>query len=86
MFMFILEKCHKAQLLNCKLSFAMWTITQNAVTTFEFVNPLSANPIKWSNTLKQFVGNLRTDCLSVFDHFVELALKGLTFDSKILKG
>ena len=24
------------------------------------VNPLSANPTKWSNTLKQFVGNLST--------------------------
>ena len=35
--------------------------------------PLSANPTKWSNTLKQFVGNL-----SVFDHFVKLMLKGLT--------
>ena len=23
------------------------------------LNPLSANPIKWSNTLKQFVGNSR---------------------------
>ena len=23
------------------------------------VNPLSANPAKWSNTLKQFVGNLQ---------------------------
>ena len=34
------------------------------------LNPLSANPTKWSNTLKQFV-------LSVFDHFVKLALKGL---------
>ena len=22
-----------------------------------FLNPLSANPTKWSNTLKQFVGN-----------------------------
>ena len=32
---------------------------------------------KWSNTLKQFVGNLPTNCLSVFDHFVGLALKGL---------
>ena len=42
------------------------------------VNPLSANPIKWSNTLKQFVGNLPANCLSVFDHFVGLALKGLT--------
>ena len=32
---------------------------------------------KWPNTLKQFVGNLPTNCLSVFDHFVGLALKGL---------
>ena len=43
----------------------------------KFLNPLSANPTKWSNTLKQFVGNLPTNCLSVFDHFVGLALKGL---------
>ena len=41
------------------------------------INPLSANPTKWSNTLKQFVGSLPTNCLSVFDHFVILALKGL---------
>ena len=27
----------------------------------------------------QFVGNLPTNCLSVFDHFVGLALKGLSF-------
>ena len=40
-------------------------------------NISSANPTKWSNTLKQFVGNLPTTCLSVFDHFVGLALKGL---------
>ena len=40
------------------------------------LNPLRANPTKWSNTLKQFVGNL-PNCLSVFDHFVILALKGL---------
>ena len=40
------------------------------------VNPLSANPIKWPNTLKQFVGKLPTNCLSVFDHFVKFALKG----------
>ena len=40
-------------------------------------NPLSANFTKWSNTLKQFVGKLPTNCLSVFDHFVGLALKGL---------
>ena len=40
-------------------------------------NPLSANFAKWSNTLKQFVGSLPTNYLSVFDHFVQLALKGL---------
>ena len=34
------------------------------------VNPLSANFTKWSNTLKQFVVKLPTNCLSVFDHFV----------------
>ena len=43
-------------------------------------NPLSANPTKWSNTLKQFVGNWQTNCLSVFDHFVILALKRLIAD------
>ena len=41
-----------------------------------FFNPLSANPTKWLNTLKQFVSNLLTNCLSVFDHFVRLALRG----------
>ena len=41
------------------------------------VNPLSANPTKWSNILKQFVDNLTVNCLSVFDHFVGLAIKGL---------
>ena len=40
-------------------------------------NPVSANPTKWSNTPKQFFGKLPTNCLSVFDHFVKLALKGL---------
>ena len=40
-------------------------------------NPLSANSTKWSNTLNQFVGKLPTNCLRVFDHLVELALKGL---------
>ena len=41
------------------------------------VNHLSANPTKWSNTLKQFVGKFPTNFLSVFDHFVGLALIGL---------
>ena len=33
-------------------------------------NPLSGSPTKWSNILKQFIGKLPTNCLSVFDHFV----------------
>ena len=45
------------------------------------INPLSANFAKWSNTLKQIVGELQTNCLSVFDHFVGLALKGLNVNS-----
>ena len=50
------------------LFFAIW---------IENVNPLSAKLTKWPNTLKQFVGNLPTNCLSVFGHFVGLALKRL---------
>ena len=42
------------------------------------LNPLSAKLRKWPNTLEQFVDNLLTNCLSVFGHFVRLALKGLT--------
>ena len=42
-------------------------------------NPLNANPTKWPNTLKK----LPTNCLSVFDHFVKLALKGLTSNSSL---
>ena len=40
--------------------------------SFMFFNRLSDNPTKWSNTRKQFVG-----CLSVFNHFVGLAVKEL---------
>ena len=42
------------------------------------LNPLSTNPTKWSKIL-QFVDNLPTNCLSVFDHIVGLALKGLRY-------
>ena len=41
-------------------------------------NPFNANFTKWSNILKQFVGNLPTNFLSVFEHFVGLALKELS--------
>ena len=44
---------------------------------FNVIKPLSANFTKWSNTLKQFFGKLPTNCLSLFDHLVGLALKGL---------
>ena len=47
------------------------------------VNPLSAKFTKWSNTLKQFPGKLPTNCLSVFDHFVGLTLKGLTMIKRV---
>ena len=54
-------------------------------SNFKIINPLSANPTKWSNISKQFVGistqTIRrqkpTNCLSVFEHFAGLALKGL---------
>ena len=39
------------------------------------LNPLSANPTKWSNTLKQFEFEL-TNCLNVFDCFARFT-KGL---------
>ena len=48
------------------------------IKCINWVNPLSTNPTKWSNTVKQFVGKLSTNCLSVFDHFVKLAFKGLS--------
>ena len=41
------------------------------------INSLIVYPSKWSNTLKQFLGCQLTNCLSVFDHFVGLALRGL---------
>ena len=43
----------------------------------KWVNPFSSKPTKWSNSLNRFVGKLQTNCLSVFDHFEGLALKGL---------
>ena len=47
------------------------------------VNPLSANIPKWSNTPKQFVRKLPTNCLSLFDHFVGLALKEFSYKSHL---
>ena len=46
------------------------------ITDTLFINPFSTNFTKCSNTLKQFIVNLPTNCLSVFDHFVGLTLVG----------
>ena len=54
------------------------------MSLLSYLNPLSANLTKWSNTLKQFVGKLPANCLSVFDHFVGLALKGLIYQKCFL--
>ena len=51
-----------------------YKIRENNVNNIQTINPLSANSTKWSNTFKQFVGNLSTNCLRVFDHFVALVL------------
>ena len=59
------------------------TLCLNCPSKIIYLNPLSANPIKWPNTLKQFAANLLTNCLCVFGHFVYLALKGLRFLVKL---
>ena len=53
------------------------SFTFNYVSYEDVLDPLSTNFTKWSNTLKQFVRKLATNCLSVFDHFWGLVLKGL---------
>ena len=40
------------------------------------LNPLSVNFTQWSNILKQFVGKLPMNCLSVFDDFMGLVHMG----------
>ena len=47
--------------------------------------PLSAKFTKWSNTLKQFVNNYRRIVLSVSDHLVTLALKGISSEQNTQK-
>ena len=68
------------------LKFFKATILKNIyvqLMLFSSVNPLSAIPTRWSNTLKQFIGKLPTNYLSVFADFVGLALKGLIILVKI---
>ena len=55
------------------------------------LNPLSANATKWSYTIKQFVGKLPTNCLSVtilwgwclkgYEKYYTLANLGFTLET-----
>ena len=47
------------------------------------INPLSANPAKLQKHTQTIRRQKPTNCLSVFDHFVGLALKGLMLISLI---
>ena len=57
------------------------------VQTFDtkYLNPLSANFTKCSNKMVKFGSKLQKNCLSVFDHFVGLALKGLRCLNQIFR-
>ena len=69
-------KCQSGKCPVGKLSYNRFSqFCRVACNRYQPFNPLSANPTKWSNTLKQVVGRLPTNCLSVFDHFVGLALE-----------
>ena len=61
-----------------------WKISECEFRSFHStLNPLSANPTKWPNTLKTIRRLLSTNRLSVFDHFVGLALEGLSCLSQV---
>ena len=66
-------------LVNCFFNDFFYVIETDNAHNFADDSPLSTNPTKWSNTLKQFVGKLPTNCFSVFEHFVKLALKVIMF-------
>ena len=74
---FIYQKQPPEVLCKKKVLLKFFEISQEKNVLESLFNPISANPTKWPNTLKQFVSNLPTNCLSVFGHFVNLAVKGL---------
>ena len=74
--------CLKNLIINTEFWYEKWLkfsrLTKQLITMDKIdFNTLSANPTKWSNTLKQFVTKLLTISLRVFDHFLGLAFKGL---------
>ena len=48
-------------------------ISQKSSCMATFINPLSTNPTKWSNTLKQFVGYGHKAMLSITTFFISNA-------------
>ena len=69
------EHKHIGRLSNLHWCTFKSTKSQKYYKNLTDINPLSAKLTTWPNTLKQFVGNLPTNCLSAFDHFVILTLK-----------
>ena len=62
--------------------FRIWSVLEMFLSYY--FNPLSANPTKWSNTLKQFVGKTQTNCLNVLT-FCRVAVQRVKLhDGKIL--
>ena len=64
---------------NFSIIFAQFIFIQDFIFMLGLltINPVRASFTKWSNRVKQIVSKLPTNCLSAFDHFVGLALKGL---------
>ena len=68
---------HPEEIWGQRFQLGVWSTFLSTTKILLIYIPLSANPTKLSNTRKQFVGKLPTNCLSVFDHFV--ILKGHYF-------
>ena len=64
---------------NFSIFFAQFIFIQDYIFMLRMltINPLRVSFTKWSNRVKKIVSKLPTNCLSAFDHFVGLALKGL---------
>ena len=73
---------HYIQMFNCLNTTCCVYFLQ-----FDFVifNPLSANPTKWSNTLKQFVGNRRLIIWVCYTILKGWYIKGLMVSSQKMK-
>ena len=75
---------YKLQFIYCaRILSILLNLVDNLDEGIHKINCLSANPTKLSHTLKQF-GSLLMNCLSGFDHFVRLALKGLNANVDIM--